>query len=159
MKQAEGRMFYVPFGSTFIVHPGRFVLAATLEWVRVPETLGGFITGKSTIGRRGLIIETAAGLHPCFSGCITLELANSGEVPIALVPGMRICQVFFHKLTAASPQAASRVLDRTSWTSCLKTPRNFTRGWAAIILFEFGGPFPTKRRMCRLRHMERQGAP
>jgi dCTP deaminase len=106
---AEGRMFYVPFGSTFVVHPGRFVLAATLEWVRVPETLGGFITGKSTIGRRGLIIETAAGLHPCFSGCITLELANSGEVPIALVPGMRICQVFFHKLTAASPQAQTQL--------------------------------------------------
>ena len=106
---AEGRMFYVPFGSNFIVHPGRFVLGSTLEWVRVPETLGGFITGKSTIGRRGLVIETAAGLHPCFSGCITLELANCGEVPISLSPGMSICQVFFHKLDGPAPDAKTHL--------------------------------------------------
>ncbi len=63
---SEGKMFYVPFGEKFVVHPGRFVLGATLEWLTVPETLGGLITGKSTVGRRGLVIETAAGLHPCF---------------------------------------------------------------------------------------------
>ena len=57
-------MFYVPFGSNFIVHPGRFVLGSTLEWVRVPETLGGFITGKSTISKRGLVIETGGGATP-----------------------------------------------------------------------------------------------
>ena len=103
---AEGKMNYVPFGTKFIVHPGRFVLGATLEWIRVPATLGGFITGKSTIGRRGLVIETAAGLHPGFSGCITLELANCGEVPIALMPGMPICQVFLHRLDGAASDEA-----------------------------------------------------
>src|SRR5690606_19225974 len=55
---SEGRMNYVPFGRRFVVHPGRFVLAATLEWVQVPESLGGYITGRSSLGRRGLIIET-----------------------------------------------------------------------------------------------------
>ena len=101
---SEGKMHYVPFGRSFVIHPGRFVLAATLEWVKVPETVGGYITGKSLLGRRGLIIETAAGLHPCFSGCITLEISNCGEVPIALVPGMRICQIFFHRVTRRSPE-------------------------------------------------------
>lgn len=105
----EGRMFHVPFGERFVVHPGRFVLASTLEWVSVPESLGGYITGKSTIGRRGLIIETAAGLHPNFSGCITLELANCGEVPIALVPGMEICQVFFHTLEGGASKGSTKV--------------------------------------------------
>ena len=100
---SEGRLNYVPFGRQFVVHPGRFVLAATLEWIKVPETLGGYITGRSSLGRRGLIIETAAGLHPCFSGCIALEISNCGEVPIALLPGMRICQVFFHRLSRRSP--------------------------------------------------------
>jgi dCTP deaminase len=86
----ESRMYYVPLGERFVVHPGRFVLATTLEWIKMPRQIGGLITGKSTIGRRGLVIETAAGLHPGFSGCITLELSNCGEVPIALVPGMKI---------------------------------------------------------------------
>jgi dCTP deaminase len=98
----EGKMYYVPFGQKFVMHPGRFVLAATLEWIRMPETLGGYITGRSTIGRRGLVIETAAGLHPGFSGCVTLELSNCGEVPVAVVPGMKICQIFFHELQGGS---------------------------------------------------------
>jgi dCTP deaminase len=101
---SEGKMHYVPFGRQFVVHPGRFVLGITLEWIRVPETIGGYITGKSSMGRTGLIIETAAGLHPCFSGCIALEIANCGEVPIALSPGMRICQVFFHRVSCRSPE-------------------------------------------------------
>jgi dCTP deaminase len=101
---SEGKMHYVPFGRQFVIHPGRFVLGITLEWMKVPETLGGYITGKSSMGRTGLIIETAAGLHPCFSGCIALEISNCGEVPIALVPGMRICQVFFHKVSQRSAE-------------------------------------------------------
>jgi dCTP deaminase len=49
--------------------------------------------GKSSLGRHGLIIETAPVVHPGFSGCLTLELANVGEIPIALYPGMEIAQL------------------------------------------------------------------
>ncbi len=94
----ESRNYYVPFKQKFIIHPGRFVLGTTLEWISLPVNIGGYITGKSSLGRRGLIIETAAGIHPGFSGCLTLELYNCGEVPIAIVPGMRICQVFLHEI-------------------------------------------------------------
>lgn len=94
----EARSYYIPFTEKFIIHPGRFVLGTTLEWLSLPRNIGGYITGKSSLGRRGLIIETAAGIHPGFSGCLTLELYNCGEVPIAIVPGMRICQVFFHDI-------------------------------------------------------------
>jgi dCTP deaminase len=89
---------YVPFGRKFILHPRSFVLAATLEWIRVPPRYAGYVTGKSSWGRRGLVIETAPGVHPGFTGCLTLELANVGEIPIALMPGTRICQLFLHKI-------------------------------------------------------------
>jgi dCTP deaminase len=92
--------YYVPFGERFILHPKSFVLAATLEWICLPNTLGGYVSGKSSWGRRGLVIETAPGVHPGFSGCLTLELANIGEIPIALRPGMKICQLFIHRLEA-----------------------------------------------------------
>ncbi len=97
----EARSYYIPFKEKFVIHPGRFVLGTTLEWVSLPKNIGGYITGKSSLGRRGLIIETAAGIHPGFSGCLTLELYNCGEVPIAIVPGMRVCQVFFHEISGA----------------------------------------------------------
>jgi hypothetical protein len=63
----------------------------------VPE-LSILVTGKSSWGRRGLIIETATGIHPGFTGCLTLEFANVGSTPIELSPGMQACQIFFHNV-------------------------------------------------------------
>src|SRR5665213_478409 len=39
---------YVPFGEDFTLHPGGFVLGITLEWLRLPASLGGFVGGKSS---------------------------------------------------------------------------------------------------------------
>lgn len=93
---------YVPLGGFFILHPHSFVLAATLEWIKMPKGLCGYVTGKSSWGRRGLIIETAPGVHPGFAGCLTLELANVGTIPIKLVTGTNICQLFLHKMVGES---------------------------------------------------------
>ena len=87
---------YVRFNDYFVLHPGQFVVGNTLEWLRFPTNLSAYVTGKSAWGRRGLIIETAAGIHPGFTGCLTLELANVGSAPIRLQPGMEVCQVFVH---------------------------------------------------------------
>lgn len=92
---------FVPFGQNFILHPGRFVLGVTMEWLGLPDSISGYVTGKSSLGRHGLVIETAAGLHPGFSGCLTLELANMGEVPLSISPGMKVCQIFLHEVEAS----------------------------------------------------------
>ncbi len=84
---------FVRFDDRFVLHPGRFVLGATLEWIKMPKRFVGSIVGKSSLGRRGLIIETAPVVHPGFAGCLTLELANVGEIPVALRPGMQIAQL------------------------------------------------------------------
>jgi dCTP deaminase len=89
---------YVRFGGEFHLHPGSFVLAATMEWIKMPRSLCGYVTGKSSLGRRGLVIETAPGVHPGFAGCLTLELANVGVVPLILTPGIPVCQLFLHRL-------------------------------------------------------------
>lgn len=89
---------YVRFNDYFVLHPGEFVIGITLEWLKFPFDLSGYVTGKSSWGRRGLIIETAAGIHPGFTGCLTLELANVGAAPIKLSPGMHICQIFLHSV-------------------------------------------------------------
>lgn len=91
--------YYVPFGKEFVLHPHNFVLAVTLEWIRMPAQMSAYITGRSSWGRHGLIIETAPGVHPGFTGCLTLEMANVGDVPIKIRPGTRICQLFFHETT------------------------------------------------------------
>jgi dCTP deaminase len=89
---------YVPFGQIYYLHPRSFVLGTTMEWIRMPCNMGAYVVGKSSWGRRGLIIATATGVHPGFIGCLTLELSNIGEMPVAITPGMKICQLFIHKV-------------------------------------------------------------
>jgi len=97
-EESISKEHYVRFNDNFVLHPGEFVIGITLEWLKLPFDLSAYVTGKSSWGRRGLIIETAAGIHPGFTGCLTLELANVGAAPIKLNPGMQICQVFFHEV-------------------------------------------------------------
>ena len=88
--------YYVGFKRSFVLHPRSFVLAATLEWVRMPRSFAAYVVGKSSLGRLGLVVATATGIQPGFSGCITLELVNMGELPMHLYPGMQIAQIFVH---------------------------------------------------------------
>jgi dCTP deaminase len=96
---------YVRFGNRYTLHPGNFVLSSTLEWIRLPKDLAAYVIGRSSWGRRGLIIATATGVHPSFTGCLTLELTNVGELPICIYPGMTICQLFFHTVKAGKANA------------------------------------------------------
>lgn len=101
---------YVRFGEGFFLHPRAFVLAVTLEWIRLPSNRAAYVIGRSSWGRHGLIIATATGVHPGFTGCLTLELSNAGEIPIKVKPGSPICQIFIHD-AKRSPE--SRALDKS----------------------------------------------
>lgn len=84
---------------TFVLHPGDFVLASTIERVEVPTDLIGFVNGRSTLGRVGVVIHATAGLlDPGYTGTITLEMSNLGSVPVELTPNMRIGQLTFTQL-------------------------------------------------------------
>jgi dCTP deaminase len=85
----------------FIIQPGDFVLATTVEYIEVPDDLTGRLEGRSSIGRLGVVIHsTAANIECGFKGHITLELANMGKMPVALYAGIRICSISFEELTS-----------------------------------------------------------
>lgn len=88
----------VPYGKDIWLHPGHFMLAATLEYLRLPDDLGAYVLGRSSWGRVGLIVATAIMVQPGFKGCLTLELVNDGDSPIKLYPGARIAQLAVHTL-------------------------------------------------------------
>jgi dCTP deaminase len=95
---------YIPIGSAFVLHPGQFVLTATLEYISLPPDLVAYVVGRSSWGRLGLNIATATMVAPGFKGAITFEMVNLGTVPIALYPGTRIAQLVFHQLSKAEAQ-------------------------------------------------------
>jgi dCTP deaminase len=99
--------FVLAFGQPLIIHPHQFVLARTLEMVRLPGDLLAYVIGRSSWGRRGLIVATAVVVHPGFAGPITLELRNLGETPIALYPMDRIAQLTFHELSGPGPDVVT----------------------------------------------------
>jgi dCTP deaminase len=89
---------FVPIGKFLVLHPNQFALGGTLEYFKMPLDLTGYLVGRSTWGRLGLIVATAIGIHPGYKGIITLELRNIGEVPFRLRPGLTIAQIFLHKV-------------------------------------------------------------
>ena len=86
------------FGQPYILHPRQFVLASTLEFVSIPKDLMGYVVGRSSWGRLGLIIATATMVDPLYRGIITLELVNVGPIPIHLYPCSRIAQLVLHEV-------------------------------------------------------------
>lgn len=83
------------FESRLLLHPGALVLVPTLEWISLPSDIIGAVTARSTWAREGLSIATATLIEPGYQGIVTLELANLGEIPIALYPGLEIAQIAF----------------------------------------------------------------
>jgi len=86
------------FEEYFIINPGEFLLASTIEYIKLPEFITAFVEGRSSLGRLGLFIENAGWVDAGFEGQITLELYNANKYPIKLYAGMRICQLVFAKL-------------------------------------------------------------
>lgn len=94
-RQQKHERHEIPFHSRFLLHPGSLALMPTLEWIQLPGDLHGSVTARSTWAREGLSIATATFIEPLYQGIVTLELANMGEIPIALYPGMRVAQIAF----------------------------------------------------------------
>jgi len=97
-KQQKHERVDIPFEKAFLLHPGTLALVPTLEWVHLPKDLQGIVTARSSWAREGLNIATATIVNPGYRGIITLELANFGEIPIELYPGLRLAQIAFYKL-------------------------------------------------------------
>jgi len=85
----------------FIVQPGDFVLGVTAERIKIANNLVARVEGRSSLGRLGIIIHSTAGFVDAgFEGTITLEITNINRMPVALYPGMRVCQLAFETMSS-----------------------------------------------------------
>lgn len=85
----------------FMLQPGDFVLATTMETLTLPDNLLARLEGRSSLGRLGIVVHsTASVFDPGWRGMIVMELGNLGRMPVALYPGMRICALTFEELTS-----------------------------------------------------------
>ncbi|MFA6005928.1 MAG: dCTP deaminase [Patescibacteria group bacterium] len=85
----------------FVLKPGEFALASTIEWLELPDDLAMRLEGRSSLGRLGIVVHSTAALfHPGWRGNIVLELGNHSHMPVELTPGMRVCSMSFEELSS-----------------------------------------------------------
>jgi dCTP deaminase len=89
-------------GKPFIIAPGQFILASTVERITLSKSIAGTLEGRSSIARLGIIVH-AAGLVNAGTGLVkpsrlTLEVSCQNSSPVKLYPGMKIVQIIFHRL-------------------------------------------------------------
>jgi dCTP deaminase len=87
-------------GEAFFLHPGELALGATEDSVSLPDDIVGWLDGRSSLARLGLMVHvTAHRIDPGWSGNIVLEFFNSGKLPLALRPGMAIGAISFEPMS------------------------------------------------------------
>lgn len=84
-------------GPYCLIPPNSFVLASSVEYVRVPRDCIAIVLGKSTYARCGITANFTP-LEPGWEGRITIELGNLTPLPAKVYSNEGIAQVLFFKL-------------------------------------------------------------
>lgn len=75
------------------------ILAQTLERVTLGRDLMARLCGKSSFGRKGVMVHVTAGVvDPGWDGVLTLELYNVGPAPVSLVVGEAVAQLVIERM-------------------------------------------------------------
>lgn len=82
----------------FTLMPGQAIHGTTIEKITLPPTICAWIQGRSRFARIGLMVHiTASFIQPGSSGKQVLEMNNAGPMPLAIHPGVAICQLVFEE--------------------------------------------------------------
>ncbi len=83
---------------SFTLMPGETVLGITLERIKLPPTICGWLEGRSRFARMGLVIHMTAGfVQPGINNRQVLEIGNLAPFPLVLKPGVKICQIVLQR--------------------------------------------------------------
>ena len=82
----------------FVLQPGETIHGITRERIRLPGNICGRLEGRSRFARLGLMIHVTAGfIQPGVNNRQVLELSTTSREPLAIHPGVRICQFIFER--------------------------------------------------------------
>ena len=103
MNAVMSEEIFIEHGEAFFLHPGELALAVTFESVTLPDNIVGWLDGRSSLARLGLMVHaTAHRIDPGWAGQIVLEFYNSGKLPLALRPKMKIAALNFETMSTSA---------------------------------------------------------
>ena len=81
-----------------VLKPGETILGWTREKITLSSGLCGWLEGRSRFARLGLLVHISASfMHPGISNRQCLEMSNFSPMPLAIHPGVKICQFIFQR--------------------------------------------------------------
>lgn len=85
-----------------------FWLMSTNETIHVPDNCVAIVKGKSSLARKGIMVECAGVCDGGWTGQVTLEVKNlNPDVDVSLAPGQKICQILFLEMTGTASEPYS----------------------------------------------------
>ena len=93
-KNFDDSVFVNLTGDYCDIPPNGFVLARTMEYMRIPRNTMTICLGKSTYARCGIIVNVTP-FEPEWEGYVTLELSNTTPLPARIYAGEGCAQVLF----------------------------------------------------------------
>jgi dCTP deaminase len=81
-------------GDSLMLMPGKSCLGITVERIHLPDNLAGWLQGRSRFARLGLVVHATASLvQPGVNNRQVLELTNTGQIPLNIIPQVAIAQL------------------------------------------------------------------
>lgn len=81
-----------------LLMPQETVLGITVEKISLAPNLCGWLEGRSRFSRLGLLVHISASfMQPGIDNKQCLEISNFSPMPLALYPGIPICQFIFQR--------------------------------------------------------------
>ncbi len=90
--------YIIEEGDSFVIQPHEHVLLHTIEYIRLPKDLMGFVNLRSSYARVGLSVPPTI-IDANFEGQLTIELVG-GDFLVRLYKGDSFLHVVFAKLTS-----------------------------------------------------------
>ncbi|MFQ5508113.1 MAG: dCTP deaminase [Leptospirillia bacterium] len=96
--KAATRGFRVADGDYLLLKPGETVLGITREKIELPDDICGWLEGRSSFARLGLLVHISASfMQPGLTNHQVLEMSNFGPIPLEVYPDTPICQFIFQR--------------------------------------------------------------
>ncbi|GBE05236.1 deoxycytidine triphosphate deaminase [bacterium BMS3Abin10] len=81
-------------GDVCVIPANSFVLAASVEYFKLPRDVIVICLGKSTYARCGVVVNVTP-LEPEWEGHVTIEISNTSPRPVKLYANEGIAQIIF----------------------------------------------------------------
>jgi dCTP deaminase len=90
----------------YVLKPGETIHAITRERITLPGDVAGWLEGRSRYARLGLMIHVTSGfVAPGVASRQVLEMANVAARPLAIHPGVSVCQIVLQRCDGSATYA------------------------------------------------------